>query len=72
MVHDEFATFDSDIANDTSSVPRIHASTPTIDSPPRSRQIEEIHDDAEVVMGISPGLAPVESFDYQNDRNMGG
>jgi len=65
MLHDEFATFDTDIAYDAPVVPL------------KPRQIEEIHNDAQLVMGVSagvsPALAPVKSLDdFENGRKMGG
>lgn len=73
IAHNEFATFDEDIANDESQLPPPSYAPLSSRVSPGPRQMEEIRNDAEVIMGVSPSLAPTKSVNFADeDFKMGG
>lgn len=66
----EFKDFDKDIADDTPQLPPAYA--PIISAPPKSREMEDIRKDAEIIMGVSPSLGPIKAVSFDEDVKMGG
>jgi len=70
-VHSEFVNIDNDIADDATPLPPPYATMPS-NGGPKPREMEEIRRDADVIMGVSPSLAPTKSVTFDPDLKMGG